>query len=320
MALTFDPHPAAVLKPGTEPPRLTEFATRAELLKAAGADDVVRLEPTYDLLSMEAPAFVRWCVERFHPSCFVEGEDFHFGKNRRGTVALMREMGATGPVRFDVAMAPTVSVALGDQLVARASSTLARWLIANRRMTDARLVLGRPYTLRGVVTRGDRLGRTIGFPTANLSPAEDARGERSQVCMLPGAGVYACWAVLADGQRFGAAVNVGARPTVHGVEERVEAHLLNVETGGAAELRLNQEYGWGLTLEFVSFVRDSVKFPSLRDLQGQLQRDVAQVRVMLADDAAGVRRADAQTGMGVMNEGSMEEDARERKTLAAGHA
>jgi len=265
IALAFDPSPAAVLSPGREPPRLTSFEARADLLLDAGADEVLRLEPTPELLGLSPPAFVDDVLMPLGPIAVVEGPDFCFGARRAGDVRTMAELGRTRD--FAVQVVEPVEVDLDDQTVVPARSTRVRWLLEHGRVADAGRVLGRAYALAGTVVRGDQRGRTIGFPTANLMFDT----------MPPGDGVYACIATLEDGRCIPAAVNVGERPTFDGVERRVEAHLIGYEPEGDAP-----EYGWPLTLAFVSRLRDQVRFDGVEELTKQLRRDVARAIETLA--------------------------------------
>lgn len=258
VVLAFDPPPAAVLAPERRPPRLTTFEDRAELLRAAGADDVRRLEPTPELLGLSPAAFVHDVLMPLGPVAVVEGPDFRFGAKRAGDVQTLAELG--GARGFAVEVVGPVEVDLDDQTVVPARSTRVRWLLEHGRVADAGRVLGRAYELAGPVVQGDRRGRTVGFPTANLQPQT----------MPPGDGVYACLATLEDGRRQPAAVNVGERPTFDGVERRVEAHLIGYERGPD-----EPEYGWPLRLAFVSRLRDQVRFGSVGQLTAQLERDVA---------------------------------------------
>ncbi len=279
VAMAFDPHPMSRLRPEAAPARLTTWARRDELLREAGADDVVRLSPSDELLGLEPEAFLARIAREHAPGAIVEGEDFHFGRGRAGTIATLRELGAGHGM--EVVVIPAVEVSLEDQLVARASSTLTRWLIAQGRVADAARVLGRPYELSGDVVVGDRRGRTIGFPTANL---------RTDL-LLPGDGVYAAVAALPDGREVPAAVNVGARPTFAGQERRVEAHLVGVSArAGEPSIPGLREYGWALTLRLAAFVRDQVRFESVGALVGQLARDCARVREVV-ERRAGARSA-----------------------------
>jgi len=277
VVLSFDPHPASVLRPGEEPARLTSFDRRTALLRGLGADAVERLDPADGLLEMSAEDFVGWVIERHEPSVFVEGPDFRFGKGRGGDIEVLRRLGeARG---FEIEVVEPVSVGLLDQSVVRASSSLARWLLGNGRVRDAAIVLGRMHEVEGVVGEGDRRGRTIGFPTANISADT----------MPPGPGVYGAIATelaSGEGRCWAAAVNVGTRPTFEGSGLRVEAHLIDEDRGYAqGEQAANwtalpglDEYGWRVRLEFVTRVRDEVRFGSVDELVGQLRRDVATVR------------------------------------------
>lgn len=261
VALGFDPHPMSVLRPEGAPARLTTFERRAELLRAAGADVVERLAPTPDFLDLTPEQFVAWVVERHGPSVIVEGSDFNFGKARRGDVAMLAALGKKHGFAVEVVL--PVEVAQTDHQIARASSTLVRWLLGQGRVADAARVLGRRYELSGMVVRGDRRGRTIGYPTANVASA----------CLAPAEGVYAALARLADGRAYAAGVNVGTRPTFDGVGTRVEAHLMDFDAAA-----LEGEYGWPLTLEFVAWLRDDLRFHSVEALVAQIGRDCARAK------------------------------------------
>lgn len=262
VAISFDPHPATILRPERTPPRLTTFARREELLRGLGADVVEKLEPTPAILAMSAEEFIRGLVARHEPAWIIEGPDFHFGKGRSGTLDLLRSLGAANG--YSLHVEPAVTLGLHDQLIAPASSSLTRWLLANARVADAGLVLGRPHRLEGFVVKGDQRGRTIGFPTANLD---------SEV-MPPADGVYAAIATLPDGRTHPAALNIGTRPTFQGIDRRVEAHLI-----GATGL---SEYGWRLSLDVVAFVRDQVRFDGVQRLTEQLRRDCDRAAEILA--------------------------------------
>lgn len=325
VVLAFDPHPSSVLRPGTEPPRLTTFARRTELLRGLGADEVRRLEPDRGLLSLSPEAFMRHVVDSFSPAVLVEGADFHFGKGRAGHVAELREIGAR--MGFGVEVVEPVEVELCDQSLVTASSSLARWLLAGGRVADAGRVLGRAYELSGDVVSGDRRGRGIGFPTANIEPAETP----------PAAGVYACTAELPDGRELPAAVHIGERPTIGDGKPRVEAHVLGLATshgangpGAGTEERAPSasegmgvgrdpnehehsarrsrsglvesdasawapidgldETGWSIRLRFLHWLREPVRFGSLEALAGQLGRDCRRALELVDTAAAGVRR------------------------------
>lgn len=282
VALAFDPHPMAVLRPGQEPDRLTTFEQRTGLLRTAGADEVMRLEPDRQLLSMSPATFLRYVQDSFDPAWLVEGADFHFGKGRSGHVAELRTIGAR--LGFGVEVVDPVEVALADQSVVRASSSIVRWLLSHGRVADAAAVLGRPYALTGPVVGGDRRGRTIGFPTANLEPEQ----------IPPGPGVYACWADLPGGRALPAAVHVGERPSVGDGEHRVEAHVLGLPTSSGSPGLVQDwtpingldETGWRLGLRFILRIRDPIAFASNERLAEQLARDCARVADRLNNVAA----------------------------------
>ena len=267
VAMAFDPHPMTRLKPEAAPARLTTFEQRVALLRAAGADEVVKLEPRDEVLHLSPEEFVRTLLLPRGPAYVVEGSDFHFGKARAGNVRVLGALAASMGFAADV-VAP-VEVALTDHLIVTASSTVVRWLLSHGRVRDAAIVLGRPYEMQGVVTQGDQRGRTIGFPTANLASDQ----------MLPADGVYAAIASLPDGRDALAAVNVGARPTFKGVQRRVEAHLF--DAAGAPALQVPAGYDWPLRLRFVGFVRDQVRFDSVDRLRAQLSRDIGRASVIL---------------------------------------
>jgi riboflavin kinase/FMN adenylyltransferase len=273
VVLAFDPSPAAVLAPARAPARLTTFERRRELLLGAGADEVVRLEPTPELLALEPEAFIRRCVDQYHPVAFVEGPDFHFGRARAGDVATLERLGRS--LNFVVRVVESVEVTLTTAQPAPARSTVVRELLGAGRVRDAAVVLGRPHAVDGHVVRGDRRGRTIGYPTANV--ASD--------CMAPADGVYAALATLPDGRTLGAAVSVGRKPTFGEHERAVEAFLLRNDVGGSetawSPIDGLPEYGWPIRLELLGWVREQVRFAALPALLEQMGRDVGRVREMV---------------------------------------
>lgn len=271
VALAFDPHPAARLRPGTEPPRLTTFEQRAALLRAAGATHVERLEPTDELLAQSPEAFIRGIVDRFAPAHIVEGPDFHFGRARAGSVRTLHELSTRFNFTCDV-VEPADAV-LTDHQIARASSTLARFLLAQGRVRDLARVLSRPHEIAGEVVPGDQRGRTIGVPTANLRTAQ----------MLPADGVYAALADAPGAESIPAAVSVGSRPTLNGTGRRLEAHLLHPDGSPWRPPHGTPDYFWPLRLRLVAWVRDDLRFPSLEALRAQIARDLARVPSLALD-------------------------------------
>lgn len=273
VVLAFDPHPQTILRPASAPARIMPFERRRDLLRSLGADEVERLEPSRELLSLTPEEFVARKVSLYSPSAIVEGTDFRFGHRRAGDVGTLAVLGER--YAFSAVVVPPVDVVLNDHQIVTASSTITRWLLARGRVADAARVLGRPHEIAGKVVSGDRRGRTIGFPTANLS-TDDLR---------PADGVYAALATLPDSTELPAAVNIGVRPTFSGTEHRLEAHLLAPvatpspsSTPSWSPLPGLPEYAWPLRLRMISWIRDQVRFDSPASLVRQLARDCERVR------------------------------------------
>ncbi len=265
VAITFEPHPSAVLRPDQPaPPRLMDLSHRLTKLEKYGADKVVVLEPTPELLSLSAQAFVDRMVDRFSPVAFAEGPDFHFGKGREGNVQTLAQLGQTR--NFKVDAVERVETGLSDQMVVPVSSSLVRWLIERGRVVDAGLLLGEPFTLAGHVEKGEQRGRQIGVPTANLYVDEDI--------LLPADGVYAgeVWLNEKDEQvrlLGDAAISVGMKPTFEGRRRVVEAHVLDY----AGDL-----YDKPIEVRLTAWLRDQISFPHIEALKQQLARDIERVR------------------------------------------
>lgn len=267
VAMTFDPHPATVLRPGSQPPRLSTVERKIERLKQAGADEVVILKPTRELLGQTPEQFVAAVVARHRPVAIVEGADFRFGRQRSGD---MRKLAALGrSFRFQAIVQPAVEIGLSDMLVAPVSSSLIRWLVGRGRMVDAAMCLGEHYALGGRVVEGERQGRKLGVPTANLDPRAYAQQ------LPPMDGVYAGYAQVA-GRAHLAAISVGVKPTFGVGELTIEAHLLEFE---------DDIYGQMMEIRFARWLRDQYAFADIADLQWQLQRDIARTRRLHADGA-----------------------------------
>lgn len=263
----FDPHPLSVLRPEAAPARLSTFEHRRELLQSLGAAEVYRLEPTPSLLDMSAEEFVEDLVSHGSIAAFVEGASFRFGKGRAGDVGTLAELGAR--LGFGVELVPSVTVALSDQSIVTASSSLVRWLLAHGRVRDAAIVLGRDYEVWGTVVSGDGRGRGLGFPTANIETP----------CMIPADGIYAGEARLADGRRFPAAISVGTKPTFGASSRTLEALLLEDarETGEAAPAAIDLAYDWPIRVRFTSFLRDQVRYSRVEALIEQMRLDCQDV-------------------------------------------
>lgn len=269
VVLAFSPHPMMVLNPEQAPGQIEPIGLRVDRLRAAGADEVVVLAPSPELLSMSAQGFVDYVIDEYRPTLIVEGHDFRFGKRRAGTPKVLKELARVRGVEVQIVGA--IETALTDQSIVKASSSMVRWLIAHGRVRDSGFVLGRPHELVGEVVVGDQLGRQIGFRTANLKTDS----------MLPCDGVYSAVVVLPDGTELGGAMNVGTRPTIDGVDRRAEVHIFNEDASPWMPGEAFPEYGWEIRVKLIGWVRDQVKFSSVDALSEQLGRDVVRAKKMV---------------------------------------
>ena len=260
VAITFDPHPAAVVGSRHAPTSLATVPHRVELLVAAGADSVDVLHFDETMSAMDPQEFVhRVLVDRLHVREIVVGQDFRFGHRASGTYdTLVTEGERHG---FRAVAAPLV----GDG-VERWSSTGIRALVVQGDVAAAATALGRPYRLDGEVVHGDHRGRELGYPTANLRWAGDPT--------IPADGVYAGWLrVLGGGSDLPAAISVGTNPQFDGQERRVEAYVLDRD-----DLDL---YGTQVGVAFVRRIRGQERFESVDALVERMAVDVSEARVML---------------------------------------
>jgi riboflavin kinase / FMN adenylyltransferase len=264
VVVTFDPHPAEVVRPGSHPPLLTTLRRRAELMDELGADAVCVLEFTPEFSRLSPHEFVRAVlVDRLHTRQVVVGENFRFGHRAAGDVALLTELGE----KYDFG-AEGVSLVTGDG-VTISSSTIRDQLAAGD-VAGAARGLGRPHRVEGVVVRGSQRGRALGFPTANLETAEHTA--------IPADGVYAGWlaSLGADGRetrRWPAAISVGTNPTFDGRQRVVEAYALDTD-----DLDL---YGVHVAVEFKARLRGMERFDSADQLAAQMRLDVDQARTLV---------------------------------------
>ena len=258
VVVTFWPHPATVLA-GVRVRSLTIPDERADLLVPLGVDVVVT--HTFDAVLADTSAldFVQRLQQRLGFQHLLIGYDFALGKGREGNATRLRDIGRQ--LGYSLEVIPALSDESGV-----VSSTEIRKLVATGDVGEAAKLLGRSYALHGPVVHGDGRGRDLGFPTANIDyPAEK---------ILPSNGVYACWAWI-DGRRYQSAVNVGTRPQFHSEASAplVEAYLLDFD---------RVIYGADLRLEFVSRLRDELKFVSVQALVEEIGRDVARTRDLLS--------------------------------------
>ena len=262
--LTFDPHPDMVIHPQRERMCLTSLDERAELIERLGADLLIVLPFTRETMELTAQEFMAQICHAVALRELWIGWDFALGRRREGTLARLRELGHS----LGYSVHPVDALALSDGTPV--SSTRIRNALYDGDVVAAAQLLGRPFSVRGPVARGDQRGRTIGFPTANI--LVDAQH------MLPGDGVYVCRAEV-NGQRYGAVTNVGMRPTFAGLSRTVEAYLLDF----AGDI-----YGDVVRLDLLHRLRGEQKFAGIPALVAQISADVAAARQWLAEERSQV--------------------------------
>ncbi len=258
IVFTFDRHPADLLRPDKAPDYLTTPAQRKQLISYYGADNLVIAHFDHALANLSAESFVRQVlVEQLGAQCVVVGKDFRFGKQRAGDVALLQLLGPE--CGFTVKDLDPVLV--DEQPI---SSTFIREMIQSAEFESAELALGHAWYLCGTVVEGRKLGRTIGYPTANLFL------EYRQV--KPRDGIYACIAKLEDGALVKGACSIGSNPTIPGAKRSIEVYLLDFD---------DDLYGKQLELRFIEFLRPEMKFDGLESLKKQIAADVELVRKLV---------------------------------------
>jgi riboflavin kinase / FMN adenylyltransferase len=257
--LTFDPHPAEVLSPGSHPRLLTTVDERIRLLEAIGIELVGVLDLA-EIRAFSPEQFVAdILVGKMGMAHLVAGTDFHFGKDRAGDIDFLVSAGSGHG--FDVEV---VELQQQDGVI---SSSRIRSLVEQGAVSDAALLLGSDFTLTNTVIHGDERGRDLGFPTANILPPERK--------VIPGHGIYAGRARVAD-ESHAAAISVGVRPTFGGSQLLIEAYILDFE---------GDLYDQALTLEFVEKLRPELDFADVSDLVLQMGEDVELVRGIIGAPA-----------------------------------
>ncbi len=258
IAATFDPHPRRFFVPSLPWLRLTSLDQRQELFAAAGADAMMVIAFDGEVAAMTGPDWIEQVLHhQFGVAGVVTGEDFTFGAARSGTTAALAEIGA----RFGIGGRTVGPVMDGGEPVS--SSRIRTALQAGDCATATRL-LTRPFAVRSVVEHGDKRGRTIGYPTANLSMGHFLR---------PRYGVYAVRGRLPDGRVLDGAANLGLRPMFEPPKELLEPHFFG-DTGNL--------YGQQIEVEFHHFLRGEAKFAGLDELTAQIERDCAAAKALLA--------------------------------------
>jgi riboflavin kinase / FMN adenylyltransferase len=261
VAVTFDPHPIAVLRPEHAPMGLGTVEQRVELLRTSGADDVLVLPFDRDVAEWSPERFVEEVlIDSLHAAAVIVGANFRFGKQAAGDVTLLRQMGIDNEFIVE-------GIALdGGPMVW--SSSYVRTCLTQGDVQGATDAMGRPYSVRGVVESGDQRGRDLGWPTANIPV--------SSGIAVPRDGVYAGWLrVLPDGERLPAAISVGTNPTFRGRRDRrVESFVIDA----AEDLDLYQQE---IEVEFVDRIRGMKRFDEVEHLVAAIGDDVERARIAL---------------------------------------
>jgi len=251
--LTFEPHPRCVLDPGNCPQSITSLQEKLALIEAAGIDHAIVLRFDRELASLAPQEFIQRLSALMDLRRWVIGYDFAFGRGRTGNAHWLREHG------YEVEVVPPFKID-GHDL----HSSEVRRLITTGEVDKANRLLGREYTLAGPVEAGEKVGRSLGFPTANIAVEPNK--------LIPALGAYAGRARAPEGD-FVAALSVGYRPTFGGTQLRVEAFLLDFE---------GDLYQQRLELRFVRYLHPDIRFPGTDELVEQLKRDVADTRRIVA--------------------------------------
>jgi riboflavin kinase/FMN adenylyltransferase len=249
LVATFDPHPVRFFRPDSPPFRLTSLDQRLRLFGAAGADAMLVFSFDATLAAVSANGFITdWLVRLAGASGVVTGQDFTFGKNRGGTIDVLQQFGSTLGLTCEAVAAVTDGA---DSV----SSSRIRDALKSGDCEGATRLLSRPFAIAGAVQHGDKVGRTIGFPTANVALGSYLR---------PRYGIYAVRARLADGRVVDGAANIGIRPSFDPPKELLEVFLFDF----AGDL-----YGQEIEVELVSFIRPEAKFDTLEALTAQMAQD-----------------------------------------------
>ena len=254
VVMVFEPQPQELFSPNTAPARLCRLRDKYTLLKKLGVDRLLCVNFNQKFASQSATEFIeKLLVKRLAVKHLIIGDDFHFGKNRQGNFDMLCQAGK----KFGFSVTDTASFKLSN---CRISSTEIRLALEQNRLADAEKMLGRPYSIIGRVFHGDKRGREIGFPTANVSLKRK---------VSPITGVYAVQIKTIDGSYYGVA-NIGSRPTVSGTIAQLEVHIFDFS---------KNLYGQHIEVIILKKLRSEVKFESIDALTKQIDADTKQARI-----------------------------------------
>ncbi len=257
IAMTFEPHPIRVLKQNGQPPLITLYEQKAELIERTGIDVLICVPFTRAFASLSADQFIReLLVKKIGMKAIVVGEDYSFGKNREGSIDLLKSYGPD--YGFEVILASWIKMSKG--FTDRISSTKIRELVIDGHMTEAEKMLGRHYQIRGrVMTGRDRGGKLLGIPTANINLHDE---------LCPKTGIYAV-TVECRGNHYNGVANIGYSPTFEDHEFTLEVHILDFN---------DNIYGEKIRVNFIKRLRDEIKFSNISELIDQIKKDIAAAR------------------------------------------
>ncbi|MCK4618762.1 MAG: bifunctional riboflavin kinase/FAD synthetase [Desulfobacterales bacterium] len=262
IAMTFEPHPIRVLKKNNHPPLITLYEQKVELIEKAGLDVLICIPFTQEFAAIPAKEFVEdILVKRIGIKVIAVGEDYTFGKNREGNLALLKTLG--NQCGFEVILIDELHIS--NTYPERISSTKIRELVMAGKVAESKKLLGRYYQIRGKVEVGrDRGGKLLGFPTANINLYDELR---------PKIGVYAV-IVECKGENFKGVANIGYSPTFDDYIFTVEAHILDFK---------ENIYGQKIRVNFIDRLRDEKKFSNISELSEQIKKDIIKARKILSN-------------------------------------
>ena len=261
IAMTFNPHPVRVLKQNGHPPLITVHEQKTELIEKTGIDVLICVPFTFDFASISARDFVRdLLVKRIGMKAIVVGKDYTFGKNREGNLEFLKR--CAKEYDFEVIVANWIPIS--NNLQGRISSTKIRELVTDGKVAEAQQLLGRYYQVRGTVMTGrNRGGRLLGFPTANIKLHDE---------LCPKTGVYAVTVECME-SRYKGVANIGYSPTFEDNIFTVEVHILDFN---------ENIYGRNIRVNFISRIRDELKFADIDQLSEQIKKDIDKARRILS--------------------------------------
>jgi riboflavin kinase/FMN adenylyltransferase len=272
VAMTFEPHPVAILYPERAPGVLTPLELKKNLLARHGVDCLVVLRDSAELLSLSPEDFVNdFLVENIQPSIVVEGEDFNFGASRAGNIETLEKLGIENGFKVHVVKSKMIKLSNGQ--IVRVSSTIIRYMLESGHVEDASAALGRPYRLAEQIVPGRGIGKKLGFPTLNMKVPRQ---------VIPAEGVYAGFVCIGDtfpdmldcGAQIPAAYSIGQART-YGEEFPllIEAHLLKDD--------IPDVMGKYMAMDFIHHIRSQHKFKSSQELSAQIARDCEKAKQLL---------------------------------------